>query len=102
MREQTALKLLSLGGNKAIKRGTVVLADDVVIDDKLAIGISSGTAVLIYNSYVNSSKYSFLKENKELEPKQVLEVIKDVQNTFGVLVKVGKKIKWVQTKGRFG
>tara|TARA_B100000073_G_scaffold336991_1_gene332426 strand:+ start:1957 stop:6042 length:4086 start_codon:yes stop_codon:yes gene_type:complete len=82
---------------KDIRKGSTTLADTVVVGDNIVGAVSANTGILISASYNNT--YEFLKENKELDPKQVSEVVKDVQNTFGVLIKVGKKIKWVQTKG---
>ena len=85
---------------KPIKQGSTALTDDnAKVTETIVSAISANTAILIYKSYLNTEEYKFLNEAKELEPKQASAVIKDVQNTFGVRIKVGNKIKWTKTKG---
>lgn len=65
---------------------------DPVLTDALVAAIAGGTATKIGNSF--KSNYPELATAKDVDPKKVLEIVKDYYRVFGAKLNLGKKVTW--------
>lgn len=65
---------------------------DPVLTDALLTTIAGSTATKIGNSF--KSNYPELAKAEDVDPKKVLEIVKDFYSTFGAQLNLGKKVTW--------